>query len=547
MTHRLIAAALALAATPALADLTAEDVLADQLNLLSGYGVFDVVAQGRTDTASGLKVESFVGTFEGDTETVTLTIGGVELIEQPDGSVRVIYPASLPISLVVEQANGDVVTTGTAIELTDPAHTISGDANTMHHVFSVTALAINELTVDPVEELEMVDFSFAYALQGLEGEVNLDRGAIEKRDLAFDIGQMKLVTYFKVPQEAVTPGSDRQPGVFDADMTFNDVSARIGYEGTEVPRHDLSMTIAGVDWSQLIDVPEDDTRANLSLSGADFELSYNIAMSIAAMETDYIAALRSGQGASASFAAGDVAYDFDVDTPEGPVRAQVESARTEARLGFAADGVSYAGGGADMSVTLSGNFPEFPLSSFGYALDAAEFELAIPILPSDAPQSFAVKYLIHGLSMPGELWSLFDPAGEIPRDPLNLEIDLDGTTVIAGDLFDTTAEMPFSRTRGRLNSLKLSVAGVDFDANGHANDLGTPEEPKGEGVLNFTLTGANRLMDTLIAMGLLPEDQAMGARMGLALFARPAGDDVLTSTIEFTEDGSVTANGQRIK
>ncbi len=40
----------------------------------------------------------------------------------------------------------------------------------------------------------------------------------------------------------------------------------------------------------------------------------------------------------------------------------------------------------------------------------------------------------------------------------------------------------------------------------------------------------------------------MGARMMMGLFAQPGdGPDTLVSTIEVKEDGSVLANGQRIK
>ena len=45
--------------------------------------------------------------------------------------------------------------------------------------------------------------------------------------------------------------------------------------------------------------------------------------------------------------------------------------------------------------------------------------------------------------------------------------------------------------------------------------------PRPEGALDLELTGGNTLLDTLVAMGLLPEEQAMGARMMLGLFARP--------------------------
>jgi hypothetical protein len=68
------------------------------------------------------------------------------------------------------------------------------------------------------------------------------------------------------------------------------------------------------------------------------------------------------------------------------------------------------------------------------------------------------------------------------------------------------------------------------------------------GTINLMLVGGNGLLDTLVSMGLVPEDQAMGARMMLGLFARPGdGADTLVSEITFQEDGAILANGQRIR
>ncbi len=57
----------------------------------------------------------------------------------------------------------------------------------------------------------------------------------------------------------------------------------------------------------------------------------------------------------------------------------------------------------------------------------------------------------------------------------------------------------------------------------------------------------NQLIDNLIAMGVLPDDQAMGFRMMLGMFTRPgAGGDQVTSLIEF-RDGGIFANGQPLQ
>jgi hypothetical protein len=66
--------------------------------------------------------------------------------------------------------------------------------------------------------------------------------------------------------------------------------------------------------------------------------------------------------------------------------------------------------------------------------------------------------------------------------------------------------------------------------------------------LDFSVIGANALIDRLIAARWLPEDQATGLRMMMALLTRPGQEpDTLTSRIEINEQGHVIANGQRIQ
>ena len=66
--------------------------------------------------------------------------------------------------------------------------------------------------------------------------------------------------------------------------------------------------------------------------------------------------------------------------------------------------------------------------------------------------------------------------------------------------------------------------------------------------MTFDISGANGLIDKLIAMGLLSQQDAMGARMMLGMFTVPGSEpDTQTSTIEVNEQGQILANGQRIK
>ena len=93
---------LALLAGPALADLTAEDVLADQLAQIALYGL-DAQANGQSRSGDVLTVESLTATASIPEEdaSVELTIGGAMFTEQGDGSVIITYPNEIPISVTV--------------------------------------------------------------------------------------------------------------------------------------------------------------------------------------------------------------------------------------------------------------------------------------------------------------------------------------------------------------------------------------------------------------------------------------------------------------
>ena len=104
--------------------------------------------------------------------------------------------------------------------------------------------------------------------------------------------------------------------------------------------------------------------------------------------------------------------------------------------------------------------------------------------------------------------------------------------------------------RVTLNDVSINAVGAQAKFSG---ELTAPEggdmttAPVGE--ISGELTGVNALLDTLGAMGLVPQDQMMGAKMMLTMFAKPVEGqpDKLQTKLEFREGGSIFANGQQVK
>jgi hypothetical protein len=159
------------------------------------------------------------------------------------------------------------------------------------------------------------------------------------------------------------------------------------------------------------------------------------------------------------------------------------------------------------------------------------------------------------------IWSLFDPASILPRDPATIAMDISGKARMLFDMMDpeALAEMNSSPTPPaevhslNINQLLVSLVGASLSGDGaftfDNSDLQTfGGVPRPNGSISLKLVGGNGLIDKLIQMGFVSDQDAMGARMMMGMLAVP-GDapDTLNSRIEINEQGHVLANGQRIQ
>jgi hypothetical protein len=216
--------------------------------------------------------------------------------------------------------------------------------------------------------------------------------------------------------------------------------------------------------------------------------------------------------------------------------------------------LSTSGGFNGVALALSAS--DMPFPPISAALDESAFNFVMPLSKSDFPSEFEMIVRLVGLSANDDIWNIFDPAAVLPRDPATLVVDFSGmgnwlTNIFAPDVQETMMGIIHAAS---LNELTLSAAGSELTGKGDFtfdyNDMTTfAGLPKPTGSTNLQLIGGNGLLDKLIAMGLVPEEQAMSARMMMALFTTMAvgSEDTITSEIVIEEDGSIFANGQRLQ
>ena len=230
----------------------------------------------------------------------------------------------------------------------------------------------------------------------------------------------------------------------------------------------------------------------------------------------------------------------------------------EYSMTLASEGMGYksTADGGKLNLTVS-DVP-FPIN---VSMDKTAIDFLMPVEKSEEAQPYKLVYSIAGLTLDDGIWNLFDPNKQLPRDPANLTIDVAGDALVTKDIFDpasmeaqpdgsggiTTPEPPAMPKSLKINQIALDMVGAKVDLNGDLTFDEANAQPLGK--INGSFEGVNGLLDKAVAMGLVPQDQLMGMRMMLAMFAKPVDGqaDKMATEIEFREGGSIFANGQQVK
>ncbi|MEM9342685.1 MAG: DUF2125 domain-containing protein [Pseudomonadota bacterium] len=264
--------------------------------------------------------------------------------------------------------------------------------------------------------------------------------------------------------------------------------------------------------------------------------------------------LREGLSSEGEVTFGQGGYTVEGSGPDGDFVIETSSSSGNFTYALTEGGLRYGGGNTDVSVNFIAPGQFIPPVQFQIARSNGEVEM--PMIATSDARPFGIDLDIEGLQVSDTLWSMIDPTGGLPRDPADIALDIDGMGNWDVELLDpeamaaaeTSGEMPGKVQSVDLSRLLLRVAGAELTGTGAFTFNNSTVPPVPAGKVNLELMGGNGLLDKLVAIGIVPEEQAMGARMMLGLFARPGnGPDSLVSEIEVKEDGSILANGQRIQ
>lgn len=493
------AIALALLATGASADVTPREVWESWQAMMTSAGQ-ELTIGNTTSTPDGVEVTELAVTYKDAMGgSASVTFDRLTFKDNGDGTVTVTMPESYPIQMAFpKQDDGPG---SLKLTVSQPGAAIIADGSATETSYKITAPQTT-ITLDEISD---------------QSGKALDTKA--------DLVLTEMTGGYTMTTTGETMGLDSNFAAKSAVLDLSGSESDGGGSGT------VKVSFADVTGA---------TKGNF----LNPELMANMA-----------AALNAGFTMDASLGFGAVTMDFDIVEAAGPTKLTANAARGGFALAMNKDKMTYGTSLDGARFVMSGAEIPFPQVEVAFAESA--FNVMMPVTKSDSPQDFSYLTKLVDFTVSEDVWGLFDPAGSLSREPATFIVDLKGTGFWTKDIMDPEVQMDGMEPPGELHSLDLTqvlakAAGAEVSATGALTfdnaDLATfGGVPRPDGKVTVNIKGVTKLVENLIALGLLTEDDAMGFRMGLAMFARPgAGPDELVSEIEFKE-GGFFANGMRMQ
>ena len=494
---------LAISSHGAWADLTARDVWSDWRGYITDFGYEFTGTETMVGNTLKISDMGFSVTIPEEGMTTTYSLAEMSLVENSDGTVNITVPATQLMTIAVQVEDEQDVEIGIDYSQTGLSMVVSGKPGDMTYNFSAAdlTLALASLVVDQIPMPSDAANAFV-SFNNMSGSATMNVAGMR-----FHTGKM---TASDVSFEFAAKDTDGG-GMFKASGKTNDV--------------DFSSAV-----KMPLNVRNSDVQAMLK-SGFEFESTFGYGIS-------EFAVMGSGDGADFSANGSLDSGAFQITVDQSKLAYDVHS-----------NGLAVSAATSDLPFPLS-----FELAKYG-------LRLGIPMANSTSLQDFALGLTLQDLSMADHLWSMIDPAGNLPHDPATVAVDLSGKTrvlvdFLSPDIEETMQNLDHPPAEVHALTIKeflVSALGARLSGIGDFtfdnDDLATFDGlPAPTGSVSLDLVGANGLLDKLIAMGIISDNDAMGGRMMIGMLAVPGdGDDTLKSTLEITAEGHILANGQRIK
>ncbi len=302
----------------------------------------------------------------------------------------------------------------------------------------------------------------------------------------------------------------------------------------------------------------DGSTGDVKASVADLTSKFEIKAPKDFDKVDLTTAMAKGFSVTGSFGFGTSSFDINSTDATG-VPTEVIGGLASGSQNLTLDGSKFDYSNDSKGAAFKVVSPTVPLPDASFTYGEAGVHLVMPVAKSDTPADFAFSLNLVDLAPSEAIWGMADSTKMLKHDPASLIIDTKGKATMTRDIFADAAAIEGGNkdAPGLLNALDLTkfnlkALGAEIVSSGSFTfdntDMTTYSGvPAPTGKIDIKATGVNAVIDTLVKMGLVPQDQAMQGRMMLSMFANTSTTaDEMTSTLEF-KDKHFFANGQQLQ
>ncbi|EYD74682.1 hypothetical protein Rumeso_03739 [Rubellimicrobium mesophilum DSM 19309] len=486
-----------LAAAPALADVTAQQVWDDWKAQMGVYGESAVTIGSETYENGVLTVTDLGFDVTGeDGSTATGNLPQLVFTENGDGTVGVTMSEEYPITI------------------STPADASTGS--------------------------EASDVALALRQNGLQMKVSGNPGA-----LTYDVSAAR----YAIELDSVKEAGTEVPA--EALLAFNDLSGT--YTSTTGAMRDVTYDLAAASMDLLLDATNPEDGSHVMLSGKVNQVATQATVTMPLdPAADPEMMVMNGLAMQGGYTTAGGQYIFEFTDASGPTNGTFSTAGSALNFQFSKDSLAYDSSATGVALQATSAAMPIPLDA---TIGEYGVKFQMPLSKTGAPAPWAAGLTLRDLALNDEVWQMFDPQGVLPHDPATVAVDLSGTATMLFDAMDpaqaeamASAPMPAQLNSVDINEFNVTFGGASVTGTGSFtldnNDLTTfPGMPKPTGSVDLQLNGVKALISNLATMGLLPQDQVMIGLGMLGAFATEVGPDQLTSHIEATQDGQLLVNG----
>ena len=179
---------------------------------------------------------------------------------------------------------------------------------------------------------------------------------------------------------------------------------------------------------------------------------------------DLPAALKAGFASDGTVKTGSMTLKSETTSETGAMQMAFGAQEGDLAFSLSAQGLDYSVGQTGITFDATSAQLPFPVSG---KIAVARSGMKLPMGGSDAPTPIGLALTLENLELNEELWALFDPTKQLPRDPATLVLDLEGMGTFNPESAET-GQMPGAIESAALKALRLKLMGAEVTGTGAA-------------------------------------------------------------------------------